>query len=79
MINLVGDGTYGLVYLAYNVITCSAPHQPSLITNYTGEQREGGNQNYEEEISQLGGGHGSQRGQVTQEGKENIKKMPKKA
>ena len=22
MINLVGDGTYGLVYLAYNVISC---------------------------------------------------------
>ena len=69
MINLVGDGTYGLVYLAYNVIASSLLRSSSsLITNCSGVQREGGDQNYEEEISQLGRGHGPQRGQITEEG-----------
>ena len=69
MINLVGDGTYGLVYLAYNVsIPGELKHPQSDNELYPGGQREGGDQNYEEEIPQLGGGHGPQRGQVTEEG-----------
>lgn len=53
MINLVGDGTYGLVYLAYNQVKKYLSYLSVSMNNCSGVSREGRNQDYEEEVPQL--------------------------
>ena len=68
MINLVGDGTYGLVYLAFNQVMRVVAGSEWIVANgldIAGDSGEGRDQDDEEEVSQLERGHGPQGGQVS--------------
>ena len=67
MINLVGDGTYGLVYLAFNQVMRVRAGSEWIVANslnISGDSGEGRHQDNEEEVSQLERGHGPPGGQV---------------